>query len=53
VLLVSARGVLRGKIEKHGKVGLGALGGYVQQYPVASIVVVFGLGLLVAKVLGR
>jgi ElaB/YqjD/DUF883 family membrane-anchored ribosome-binding protein len=42
-----------GEIEKQGKAGIGALSGYVRQYPVASLVIVFGLGLLIAKVLDR
>jgi ElaB/YqjD/DUF883 family membrane-anchored ribosome-binding protein len=42
-----------GEIERQGKTGLSALSGYVQNYPIAGIVVAFGLGLLVAKALGH
>ncbi|HJU16462.1 MAG TPA: hypothetical protein VJ770_08320 [Stellaceae bacterium] len=42
-----------GEIEKRGNTGLNTLSGCVQNYPIASIVIAFGLGLLVAKVLDR
>jgi ElaB/YqjD/DUF883 family membrane-anchored ribosome-binding protein len=44
---------LAGEIQKQSKTGLNTLGDYVQQYPIASIVIAFGLGLLVAKVVKR
>ena len=36
-----------------GEAGLGAFGGYIRQYPVTSVVVAFGLGLVMAKLLDR
>ena len=38
---------------KQGEAGLGAFGGYIRQYPVTSVVVAFGLGLVMAKLLDR
>ena len=44
---------LAGEMEKQSKAGIGAVSDYVQQYPVASLAIAFGLGLLVAKTLDR